>query len=277
MVTVILRGGLGNQMFEYAAGLNLALKSNAKLVLDATYLNDRFPRPQFTFRNYDLDVFSIEPKFTALSRISQRLPIPGVWLGLDALGYGMKKIVGGGKEQALWGFYQGEKYFAEHADAVRNAFRFRHPLTGGAAVLAQKIQQVNSVSLHVRRGDYLLPKYEKVYGGTDTAYYDRAIAHMGEKFPNAHFFIFSDDIAWCREHIKPPFPTTYVEDASRGPKAAFHLELMSRCKSHIITNSSFSWWGAWLDANPEKIVIAPKRWLAGQYDDDITPLSWVRM
>jgi hypothetical protein len=274
MITVILRGGLGNQMFEYAAGLNLALKKKTQLVLDTTYLNDRSPRRDFTHRDYDLDVFRVAPKFTTFSKISSAVPIPGVWLGLDFGWCAMKRMCG---NEVLWGYYQGEKYFVEHKDAVRTAFEFREPLTGEAAAIALKIKQGNSISLHVRRGDYVLPKYQKLYGDTNTAYYDRAIAHMANAVKSPEFFIFSDDIAWCREHIKPPFPTTYADDASRGPKAAFHLELMSLAKHNIIANSSFSWWGAWLNANPQKIVVAPKQWEVAHVGDDIVPERWVRL
>jgi hypothetical protein len=278
MITVFLRGGLGNQMFEYAAGLNLALKSKTELVLDTVYLHDRFPRRDFTYRTYDLDVFDIAPKFTGLSRISSAVPIPGVWFGLDLAEIAVKKALGSGRNSVLWGFYQGEKYFAENKEAVRAAFRFRSPLAGEAAELAQKIRQGNSISLHVRRGDYTLPKYEKLYGMTDMSYYERAIAHMAEHVSSPHFFVFSNDVSWCREHMKLPFPTVYADDASRGPKDSFHMELMSLCKHHIIANSSFSWWGAWLNRHPDKIVIAPKRWHAdGTPGDDIVPASWIRI
>ncbi len=284
MIKVILRGGLGNQMFEYAAGLNLALKNKTRLVLDAAYLNDRFPRPQFTYRSYDLDVFDIQPEFTALSKISSVVPIPGVWLGFDLLGLGFDILINAlGKDPsrvALWGFYQGEKYFIENKEAVRAAFRFKYPLTGEAKTLAEKIQSCNSVSLHVRRGDYTLLKYAKHYGVTDLSYYDRAVRYIIERVPDAHLFVISDDPAWSAQNLRfAAIPTTYLDAASAGPKNAFHLELMSLCKHTIITNSSFSWWGAWLNRNPGKIIVAPKRWRAGceGNENGIVPESWVRL
>jgi hypothetical protein len=297
MITIFIRGGLGNQMFQYALGLNLAKKNKTELAIDATFLHDRFPRPQFTYRTYDLDVFDIHPRFTTLSKISGAVPIPGVWLGLD-LGLvsagnalGIQKLVRektplvfdpavleAGRRTVLWGFWQSEKYFTDIANEVRAAFRFRRPFEGEAARLAEKIASCNSVSLHVRRGDYLLPKYRKEYGDTDTVYYDRALAYVAERSASSTIFVFSDDIAWCRENLKLPFPAVYVDDASRGPKSAFHLELMSLCENNIITNSSFSWWGAWLNRNPKKIVVAPKRWnLASEGQGDAVPASWITL
>jgi hypothetical protein len=294
MVTVILRGGLGNQMFQYAAGLNLALKNNQQLILDTTYLHDRLPRPGITFRDYDLDVFSIRPVFTKLSRLSDNLPIPGFWTAIDLVVAKGKSLLGLAEfitesnaelffknfiknDAVIWGFLQGEKYFRENQVAVQNAFRFKNPPVGDAAALAEIIKKENSVSLHVRRGDYLLPKYKKLYGETDVSYYNRAVAYMAGRVKNPHFFIFSDDIAWCREYIKPPFTTTYLDDSSRGPKASFHMELMSLCKHNIIANSSFSWWGAWLNRNPGKMVIAPKRWTLDSRENDAVSLYWIRL
>jgi len=283
---------MGNQMFQYAAGLASARESGAELFLDTTFLSDRFPRRQFTYRNYDLDVFALQPNFTAFSKISSRIPIPGFWLGLDLSMHAVGGLLREKKEyvfdpsvlsargsMALWGRWQTEKYFAKYADEVRAAFQFRDPLTGAAARLAAEIQKTNSVSLHVRRGDYVAFKsVQATMGDTDLGYYDRAVHYITDHADHPALFIFSDDIAWCREHIKIPFPVTYVDDTSRGSKASFHLHLMSLCKNNIIANSSFSWWGAWLNRNPEKIVVGPKRWETRQSaSTDILPASWIAL
>lgn len=295
MVTVLLRGGLGNQMFQYAAGLNLALKNDTKLILDTTYLNDRFPRRAFTIRNYDLDIFNINPSFTSLSKVSKKFPVPGFWLAADLAALKVGAMAGRGKfltennaddffidptedNLALWGFWHKEKYFIDNEYAVRDAFRFRWPLAGEAADLAVAIKSGNSIALHVRRGDYTLPKYAEVYGGTDLAYYFRAVTYLGKWVGNPKFFVFSDDIAWCRENIVIPFPTTYIDDSSSGPKSSFHLHLMSLCKHNVIANSTFSWWAAWLNENPGKIVIAPERWSKDERSrDGIVPAAWLTM
>jgi len=297
MVIVFMRGGLGNQMFQYVLGLNLAKKNRSPLVLDTTFLRDRFPRRNFTYRTYDMDVFAIDPSFTVLSYAANSFPIPVVWLGLDMAGilarhaFGSQKIIWEKSEAfdpsvlaaqgniALYGRWLSEQYFADIVDDVRTTFKFRHPLEGEAELLAEKTGAVNSVSLHVRRGDYVTFKNVKQrLAATDLTYYDRAAKYIGERVTTPQFFIFSDDIQWCKKNIAIPFPTTYVDDISCGPKAAFHLELMSLCKHNVITNSTFSWWGAWLNTNPGKIVIAPKQWYRDpSIKENVVPEGWIKM
>jgi hypothetical protein len=297
MVMVFLRGGLGNQMFQYALGLELAKKNNTELLLDTAHLRDRIPRKNFTYRNYDLDIFTLDAKFTGISKAANAVPVPGLWLGLDvaatALGelVGMHKVVREKDYQFdpsalsargnifLYGRWQSEKYFIEAESDVRAAFRFRHALEGEAASLAAFIKEKNSASLHVRRGDYVSFKnVQNLMGDTNMAYYNKAAAYVAERVKDVHFFVFSDDIEWCKKNIALDIPVTYVSAASEGPKASFHLELMSLCKHNIITNSTFSWWAAWLNANKEKMVIAPKHWLADpSIKEDIVPESWIRI
>ncbi len=298
MITVVLRGGLGNQMFQYAAGRVLALARNTDLVLDTTYINDRFPRREFIPRTYDLDVFSLIPRFTTLSAASEKFPVPGLWLGLDIALIGARNYLGiralikekkefsfdpsvrtAGGNAELWGRWQSPKYFEDHADTIRSDFSFRHPLVGKAEDLAQKIRQENSVAIHVRRGDYVaFKKVQALMGHTDAAYYADAIRYIGDRVLRPSFFIFSpDDPGWFAEHVKFPFPATYIGSDIAGPKFSSYLELMSLCKHQIIANSTFSWWGAWLNRNPEKIVVAPALWqrdvLTGE--TDLLPPGWV--
>lgn len=295
MVTVFLRGGLGNQMFQYAAGLNLAKKNNTDLLLDTVSLRDRFPRRKFTYRDYDLGIFIIKPTFTFLSELANALPIPGVWLGLDLLGtnvrraFGLQALVKRSDDLFdprvletrgnifLYGRWQNEHYFKDIEQEVRSAFTFREPLQGEARLLAQEIEKTNSISLHVRRGDYAT--FASVYTGeTNLAYYETAVNYLTGRIEKPHFFVFSDDIDWCKENIKLAAPVTYVKKEIAGPRAAFHLDLMSRCKHHIIANSTFSWWGAWLDSRMEKIVIAPKQWyIDPKYKEEIVPPGWIKL
>jgi Glycosyl transferase family 11 len=299
MVTVFLRGGLGNQMFQYAAGLALAKKNNTELVLDTVFLNDRIPRRNFTYRTYDLDIFMIAPRFTMLSKCSRSVPVPGMWLGMDLAAmkisalFGISHIAEEKKEFAfdpelleekgdviLWGRWQNERYFKDHEGAVRAAFTFRDPLDGEAEVLARDIRSSNSVSVHVRRGDFVAFKnVAKMMGATDLSYYARAAAHIAGHMDTPKFFVFSDDVDWCRDNLTLPFPTVYVPASAEGSKAAFHLRLMSLCKHNIVANSTFSWWGAWLNQNPNKIVIAPKKWYADGRDErnEIMPEGWIKL
>jgi len=299
MVIVFFRGGLGNQMFQYAAGIDAAKKNNTELFLDTTFLNDRFPRKQFTYRNFDLDIFTLTPHFTTLSKISSVIPVPGLWLGLDLLFMKAREISGEAKvikeneslifdqktfsqkkSIVLWGYWQSEKYFTDAIVDVRREFGFKNELSGEAIDLAEQIKSSNSVSLHVRRGDYVTFKNNKeLFGETDLSYYEKAISYIAEHVENPRFFVFSDDIAWCKENLKMQFPVIYVSDSSAGPKNAFHLELMSLCKHNIIANSSFSWWGAWLNNNSDKIVVVPGGWYTGQNKKvtDITSQAWIKM
>lgn len=299
MVTVFLRGGLGNQMFQYAAGSALATKNGSDLVLDTVFLSDRFPRKNFSYRTFDLDIFALEPKVTALSKLAEKIPVPGLWLALDlawmktANALGIHKITKEKKEfffdrsvaeekgnVVLWGRWQNEKYFGGNRDNVRKTFAFRYPLTGEAEKIGADIRSSNSVSLHVRRGDFVAFKnVAAIMGDTDVSYYDRAVKHMAAHVPDMKVFIFSDDIDWCKDNLKFPLPTVYVPASTEGPKASFHLELMSLCKHNIVANSTFSWWGAWLNANPQKTVIAPKKWYADGRDEnnEIMPEGWIKM
>jgi hypothetical protein len=299
MVTVFLRGGLGNQMFQYAFGLNIAKKNGTELLLDTVHVRDRFPRPNFTYRTFDLDIFTLTPRFTILSRAANWLPLPGVWLGADLFTMNIKERFGGHTilyederkgfdprvlaargDLILYGRWEDEKYFADSADDVRAAFRFRYPLEGPAAKIALAIRSTNSVSLHVRRGDFVRSKKVKgIMGDTNLPYYEKAIAYMAARVRDPHFFIFSDDVAWCKENVNTGFPTTYLENDTAGPKASGHLELMSRCRHNVTANSTFSWWGAWLNANPGKIVVAPQKWFNGANGSvkDIIPKGWTTL
>jgi hypothetical protein len=303
MVTVLLRGGLGNQMFQYALGVALAQANGTAVKLDAVYLQDRLPRRKYTYRNFDLDIFTMNgtPCLTNLSQAAQRVPVPGFWLGIDFMRMGTRVLVGAEKvirekshafdpgileergDLFLVGYWQSEKYFADAGEELRKAFRFKHPLEGEAKEISRQIRSSNSTSLHIRRGDYAALKHvEYVMGQTNLSYYKKAAGFMNEHSKRVGievptFFVFSDDIEWCKERLNLAFPTVYLDQSSAGPKASHHLQLMSLCRNNIIANSTFSWWGAWLNANPEKIVIAPERWFANKANEDMMPQHWIRM
>ncbi len=295
MITVFLRGGLGNQMFQYALGLTLAKKNDSALLLDTVFLSDKFPRKDFAYRTFDLDIFTLTPHLTPLSYLADSLPVPGLYLGIDLAFATMKNALGIQNilreknnffdplvlrtkgNLFLFGRWQSERYFEEVANEARSAFKFRYPLEGEAASVGDLIETANAISIHIRRGDFATSQtVVKLMGSTDLAYYERAARYMAERVKNPHFFVFSDDVKWCEEHLRTGFVTTYV--AVAGPKGAYHMDLMSRCKHNIIANSTFSWWGAWLNDDPNKIVVAPKKWFADETEEgDIVPKSWVRL
>ena len=162
---------------------------------------------------------------------------------------------------------------------MREEFSFKQPATGRNLEAAAEIGACNAVSLHVRRGDYAAdPVVMAMHGVCSLDYYARAVEYVLERVSKPVFFLFSDDPDWVRDHLKVRGSMRVVDQ--NGPDSGSEdLRLMVQCKHHIIANSTFSWWGAWLNANPDKLVIAPKRWFAdGSLNtSDLLPTNWVKM
>lgn len=178
----------------------------------------------------------------------------------------------------LEGYWQSEKYFSEATTCIRNDFTFRQPLNKKNSELASLISQVNGVSVHVRRGDYVNdPRTASTHGVCSLNYYFEAIKYIADRYPKVHLFLFSDDIKWVKENLSLDFPCSYV-DQNNGVDSFNDMRLMSMCNHHVIANSSFSWWGAWLNPSPDKMVIAPKHWFVNATNTlDLIPVNWVRM
>jgi len=179
----------------------------------------------------------------------------------------------------LEGYWQSEKYFIDIAHILRHEFTMKSSQTNRNKELTDKITSVESVSLHIRRGDYLNNSDMNQFHRTcDLGYYYRCVEYLSSKVKNPYFFIFSDDPEWVRDNLKLPHPTILV-DYNGVDKDYEDLRLMTYCKYHIIANSTFSWWGAWLCTNSDKIVIAPKQWF-GNLDlntRDLVPITWHRI
>lgn len=289
MIIVKLIGGLGNQMFQYAAGRALAHKYKTELKLDIRDFKN------YTLRSYDLNHFGIIENFATSSDLSRVLlhseglatkifkqiinnirhskPIKYIKEGEYDFQQNILKL---SDNVYLDGYWQSEKYFQEIESTIRKEFSFLNPLTPTSQDFMEKIKASESVSLHVRRGDYVSdPKTNSVHGVCGIEYYCSAIDIIIKNVENPCFFVFSDDPEWAYSNIKPEFPTTYVRynDYSRDYE---DMCLMSMCKHNIIANSSFSWWGAWLNGNPEKTVIAPKKWFNSKdlNTRDLLPDKW---
>ena len=162
---------------------------------------------------------------------------------------------------------------------MRREFVIKYQQDAQSQMFSDRIQSTESVSLHVRRADYIQNALtNKIHGTCDQDYYDRAIRYIAERVIDPHFFIFSDEPEWVKENLKIDFPMTVVDcnDASRNYE---DLRLMSTCKHNIIANSSFSWWGAWLNPNPDKLVITPEQWFNDKKRNtkDLIPEQWVKM
>jgi hypothetical protein len=289
MIIMRLMGGLGNQMFQYACGRALALRTGHKLVLETGLLDTRSLTAP---RVFALDAFTIAARLATTADMAEHIPL------LDRvkrrLGLRVPSAMQTIREPhlhfapglfpaqfdrlCLVGYWQSERYFADHATVIRRdlALRADREARLDAAWLA-RMAAVNSVSLHIRRGDYAADaKINSVHGVCPLDYYRRAAAHIAGQTRTPEFFVFSDDPVWVREHLKLDFPLHLVSD---GRLRDFEeLTLMSRCRHHIIANSSFSWWGAWLNPRPDKIVCAPRIWFLDPALDarDLVPGAWFR-
>jgi len=293
MVIVDVSGGLGNQMFQYAAGRALSEKLQQPLRLDVTSFND------YSLHNG----FELESVFLEDIQISSKQEIREI-LGWQAVPL-VRRLVKGDKLQVLrnkkhivephfqyWeglrkvsgdlyisGYWQSEKYFHSIIPIIRENFLFKRPMSENNQKIASEIKSGNSVSLHIRRGDYISNETNlATHGACSLKYYDDAIRYISMRNKKLELYIFSDDIQWVKENLKIDFPHQYINH-NQGVESYNDMRLMSLCKHHIIANSSFSWWGAWLCSNANKTVVAPKRWFVKTDIDtrDITPDSWVRL
>jgi hypothetical protein len=178
----------------------------------------------------------------------------------------------------LTGYWQSEKYFSSVEAEIRKDFTFNKPLIDRNLELSAKMATCGSISLHIRRGDYVSDaQTSAILGVCPLDYYRNAVAYVADRVANPQFFVFSDDIEWARENLGLDHPSEYI-DHNRGAESYCDMQLMSKCRHHIIANSSFSWWGAWLNPHADKIVVAPKRWFAGSLDStDLVPQTWTRL
>ncbi len=170
----------------------------------------------------------------------------------------------------LSGYWQSERYFLPYASAIREHLVPRAPMSDRNAALKQRTQATQSVSVHVRRGDYQKSEYASFFAVQPLAYYQQALKTLREQLDNPTFFFFSDDIAWCKQTFADQ-EAVFI-DHNSGAQAYWDLLLMASCKHHIIANSSFSWWGAWLNPRPDKRVIAPQRWFTTNYSAGKNPV-----
>lgn len=295
MIRVLLSGGLGNQLFQYAAGRMLALKHGTGLMLDLSFVSSKLQAAALaTYRRYELGVFdlpvSISDNFfrgrflypLAKSEYLLRKTINKqryVYIAEDASGWD-PRVMEAPDQTFLEGFFQSEKYFEAVSDALRRDLVFKEPLMGRNAELADAMQSGNSVSLHIRRGDYArLKKNLQKHGITPLDYYTKALGRIRESVSDPQLFVFSDEPDWARDNLHTGLPFTLV-DVNRTPDTAWtDMQLMALCRHHIICNSTFSWWGAWLDPHPDKLVIAPEQWFADPSINarHIVPDSWIKL
>ena len=297
-VLVKLMGGIGSQMLQYSTARCLALRHNCEVLLDLSFLDIK-QRTDITVRDFELDYFPIKARAATAAELALSEAYQHSWP--HRLVNKARKLAGlhprfiylgeGGDfrdrtdllAQApaadilfLKGYWFHEGYFLPCADQIRQDLAFRPFTDARNQAVADQIAAGTSVSLHVRRGDYL--KYS-MHGLCSPAYYEQAVAYLAGHLPTAPtYFVFSDDIAWVRENLPLPGTPVYI-DWNKGAQSIEDVHLMHLCQHQIIANSSFSWWGGWLNRNPEKIVICPKLWHAAPPTpaDKVVPPSWVQL
>jgi hypothetical protein len=292
MIITCIIGGIGNQMFQYAAAKALAERRQTVLKLDVAHFKHYRPR------TYSLGCFRLHAPFASQWEIA-RLNWPATTGWFYRL-YRVRQRIGGYSPPAaftekgsydmrIWdtpqevylnGYFQSERYFSDYCDLIRQEFTFRTEPDASNQSLITQISQSQAVSLHVRRGDYVHDaKIRQLHGDVcDLGYYQRCITHLAERIANPHFYIFSDEPDWVTANLNLAHPATFVTHNDPA-HAQEDLRLMSLCQHHIIANSSFSWWGAWLNPNPTKLVYAPARWFNDPNKDsqDIIPETWIKV
>jgi Glycosyl transferase family 11 len=260
MIITKIQGGLGNQMFQYAYGRSLSYKYNTDFYLDISFYKNQFSE---TIREFELDKFSNTYTYVNIPVLNNY----HIHRIQDSFSY-QEHLVSSYTHYYLDGYWQSEKYFKINSDIIRNDFS---PSNDMISKLNKKpLIDTNTVSMHIRRTDYV--KSNGYHPVQDIEYYKKALDIIGEY---DYIFVFSDDMQWCKDNL--PFNNmVFMSDFSNLED----LYLMSMCKNNIIANSSFSWWGAWLNNNPNKKVIAPNKWFGektGIDESDIIPETWIKI
>ena len=261
-----IHGGLGNQMFQYALGRNLSLLHGVPLKIDCSYLKIRNQSNRvlqlngFKIQAVEATENEIKRYGSTFQKIADRIrPESKRKRALEQGGEFDSEILKR-SDGYFDGHWQNELYFKAHEKIIREDFNLKNPFGPAAEAIARKIQSAkNPTSVHIRRGDYVtIKKIAEAHGTLPLTYYKTACDKILEKFPDASFFVSSDDIEWAKENFPKEYPATFI--SSPEISDCEELILMSLCKHNVIANSTYSWWSTWLNQNPEKTVIAPLVW-----------------
>lgn len=300
MVIVKLFGGLGNQMFQYSFGRSLELKTGVKVLYDLNWLNDKVLQENCTNRDFELNVFKTSiktvKKNSLLNYVLKRKNILQKVIYKFLVTFGYLYVL---QEQTPYnldytllssikslshvnGYFQTELYFSMYRKEILQDFQINTQLSKNSLRYADEIMNCNSVSLHVRRGDYITNiKANENHGICSPNYYTKAIKYFSLTTKAPHFFVFSDDLEWVqKQNWFKNLKVTFV-NGNTELKSYEDMVLMGLCKHNIIANSSFSWWGAWLNDNVNKIVVAPRKWFANSEKNsrakNLVPIEWIKL
>lgn len=297
MIISKLQGGHSNQLFQYAIGRQLAKSLGTKLVLDLSWFKEIADVD--TSRFYELDCYPLQAttreNLSGLRVVDTHLPVSkiekakrkyhlgnSIWTYYEqGIGYNAGAL-SQPDNTLLVGYWQTEKYFTGIRDEILSTFEPTTPPNPKNTAIIRRIQDSESVWMHIRRGDYVTNENaNKFHGLKDLQYYQQALDILVKKLPKdrakqLEIFVCSNDIPWCKQNLKFPYPITFVENEAGSDD----MRVIKHCKHDIIANSSFSWWGAWLNENPAKIVVAPKVWFQDKQANgqtEIVPAEWIRL
>ncbi|MCE5340857.1 MAG: alpha-1,2-fucosyltransferase [Planctomycetaceae bacterium] len=280
MIVIKLLGGLGNQMFQYALGRQLSLKLNTELKIDLSEFRT------YPLRQYELNFFGINENFIEREELNRLKKKYFKWFSANSYMVVKEKsflfepeILSLSGNLMLKGYWQSYRYFDRIPETLRKDFSLKQPFSRPYQLLTEEICNSNSVSVHIRRGDYIQNKITNQYHGVcNLQYYLDAANFIAQKINDPVFYVFSDDHDWLKSNFVIPFKFKLIAGIEKQTSQQ-DMILMSNCKHHIIANSTFSWWAAWLNPNPQKIVIAPLKWFAGARNktDDLIPIDWIRL
>lgn len=292
MIVIRLIGGLGNQLFQYANGIALSKEYDEKIYFDVSFYNIDNDGT-YTQRNFELNkivkdlkvingfrllIFRLKLKFSRKNIFF--IKFKKVNLIVDHLP-GYRKIeINKLYDYYIDGYFQSEYYFKKYAEFVKLSFDFTN-LSAKSGVVYNQILTTNSVSIHVRRGDYVNdPAINSIHGICNLEYYLNSIKQIEHLIENPIFYFFSDDIEWVKSTFKKfenKFKFVFISSSTN----MIDFYLMTLCKNNIIANSSFSWWSAWINNNPDKVVLLPQKWYNNEdlnlLNKDMTPNSWIRI
>lgn len=289
-IIIRVAGGLGNQLYQYAFGRSLSLRSGRRLLLETRNIM------RDSFRKYELHLLNIKEKFpdqfTSWCVRWATSESSGKWfqaLFPPARNYRIIRDKEKGYDASVFnlkdgtlvfeGYWQSFRYFEPDQDIIKSELTFKTEPSRQNARMLDEIGKVQSVAVHVRRGDYVTNhKCKDLHGTLSLSYYQKADNHIRRNVTEPHFYIFTDDPEWANKSLTFSGPT-YVVEHNLGKADHEDFRLMTHCKHFVIANSSFSWWGAWLANFSDKIIIAPKKWY--QTDnfphEDRIPSGWIRI
>ena len=288
MIIIRLEGGIGNQLFQYATGKALALRLNTEIILDISSLNrinSNITKREYELFNFQIDSNLYSKSFLTSFKFSQFFPS-------SIIGWNVYKEVGRNfnpeflelKDKTyLIGYWQSFKYFSQISTQLMQELMPKKSLSDYSQDLVNNIKNSESVALHVRRGDYASSKTSNaLHGCLPFNYYISAIKKMRITHKHCKFFIFSDDIKWCKYNLSFINSDVIIVEGNDNSNAWQDLILMSYCKHHILANSSFSWWGAWIAdqryQTDERTVLTPKNWFVTEAENinlaDRFPSHW---